>query len=98
MPIRKFTIFLIPTEEGVYQAVSPFYPGCITDGDSPEEALQHAREAMEGILRAEAKSKDPWPVPPYVHPSHVVVGEVDVDVPENLVEEEEAQHLDRNLR
>ena len=52
---------------------------------------------MEGILRAEAKSKDPWPVPPYVHPSHVVVGEVDVDVPENLVEEEGAQHLDRNL-
>ncbi len=98
MPIRKFTIFLIPTEEGVYQAISPFYPGCITDGDTPEEALEHAREAMEGILRAEAKSKDPWPVPPYVHPSHAIVGEVDVEVPESLIEKEKDQPTGRKRR
>jgi predicted RNase H-like HicB family nuclease len=98
MPIRKFTIFLIPTEEGVYQAISPFYPGCITDGDTPEEALESARDAMEGILYVEAKSKDPWPVPPYVHPSHVVVGEVEVEVPENLIEEDQKQPAKQNRR
>ena len=96
MPRRKFTIFLIPTDEGVYQAISPFYPGCITDGDTPEEALEHAREAMEGILKAEAESKDPWPVPPYVHPSHVAVGEVDVEVPHNLIENEQKQPAKQN--
>jgi len=88
---RKFTIFLIPTKEGVYRAISPYYPGCITDGDTPEEALENARDAMEGILYVEAKSNDPWPVPPDVHPPYVVVGEVDVEVPENLIEEEQRQ-------
>jgi predicted RNase H-like HicB family nuclease len=98
MPKRKFTIFLIPTETGVYQAISPFYPGCITDGDTPEEALENARDAMEGILHAEAKSKDPWPVPPYVHPSHVVVGEIDVEVPENLIEDAQKQPARQDRR
>ena len=88
MPKRKFTIFLMPIEDGVYLAVSPFYPGCITDGDTPEEALVHAKEAMEGILEAEARNNGD-PVSSYVHASHVVVGEVEVEVPDSLIQPEE---------
>lgn len=87
MPKRKFTIFLVPIEDGVYLAVSPFYPGCVTDGDTPEEALAHAKEAMEGILEADARNNGD-PVPSYVHASHVVVGEVEVEVPDSLLEPE----------
>ncbi len=88
MAMRKFTIFLMPIEDGIYRVFSPFYPGCITDGDTVEEALRHAKEAMEGILEAEARDIGD-PVPKYVHASHVVVGEVDVEVPDSLIEAEE---------
>lgn len=91
---RKFTVFLMPIEDGIYRAFYPYYPGCISDGDTVEDALAHAKEAMEGILQAEAKDNGD-PVPTYVHPSHVVVGEVEVEVPESLVEprEETAQTI-----
>lgn len=85
MAKRKFTIFLMPDEDGIYRAISPYYPGCVTDGDTVEEALEHAKEAMEGILEAEAEDNGD-PVPSYVHASHVVVGEVEIEVPESLIE------------
>ena len=50
-----------------------------------EEALEHVKEAMEGILEAEATDSGDL-VPPYVHASHVVVGEVEIEVPESLIE------------
>lgn len=53
-----------------------------------EEAFDHAKEAMEGILEAETKDHGD-PVPPYVHASHVVVGEIEVEVPDSLIESEE---------
>ena len=85
---RKFTIFLMPIEDGIYRAFSPFYPGCITDGDTVDEALKHAKEAMEGILQAEAKNNGDT-VPPYVYADHVVIGEVDIEVPDSLIGAEE---------
>ena len=81
---RKFTVFLLPLEEGGYQAFFPHYPNCVSDGLTVEEALRHARESMEGILQADAGGGDP--VPMCVHFSHLVVGEVDVHVPDSLVE------------
>jgi len=85
MAKRKFTVFLMPDDEGVYRAFSPYYPGCITDGDTVAEALEHVKEAMEGILEAEAADNGD-PVPSYVHACHVVVGEVEIEVPESLIE------------
>ena len=54
MPKQKFTIFLMPLAEGGYQVFFPYYPNCINDGVTIEEALQHTREAMEGCLEADA--------------------------------------------
>lgn len=86
MSKQKFTAILLPQDEGGYQVFFPYYPGCITDGDTVEEALANGRDALEGILRAEAKEPEPDPVPSYVLASHVVVSEVDIEVPENLVD------------
>ena len=86
MSKHKFTAILLPQDEGGYQVFFPYYPGCITDGDTVEEALANGKDALEGILRAEAREPEPDPVPPYVLASHVVVSEVDIEVPENLVE------------
>ena len=89
MVMRKFTVILVPLEEGGYQAFFPYYPNCVTDGLTVEDALRNATEAMEGILQADAENGGDQ-VPVGVHVSHVVVGEVEVKVPAVLIEEESA--------
>jgi predicted RNase H-like HicB family nuclease len=87
MAQRKFTVILLP-DEGSYHVVFPDYPGCITQGDTVDEALNMAKEAMELYLEVEAEQGGD-PVPEYVHVPHVVVGEVDVEVPDSLIEARE---------
>lgn len=85
---RKFTVILLPLKTGGYQVYFPDYPGCITVGDTVDEALKHAKAAMELHLKVEAEEGGD-PVPEYVHVPHVVVGEVDVEVPDSLLEARE---------
>jgi len=84
---RKFTVILLP-DEGKYHVVFPDYPGCTTQGTTVEEALCMAKEAMELYLEVEAE-RGGDPVPENVHVPHVVVGEVDVEVPDSLIEAKE---------
>jgi predicted RNase H-like HicB family nuclease len=43
----RYTVLLLPDlEEGGYSVTVPLLPGCITEGDSREEALAMAREAI----------------------------------------------------
>ena len=90
MPLKKFTVFLLP-DDGAYQVVFPHYPNCTTCGDTVEEALMMAKEAIELLLECEAE-QGADPVPPNAHVSHVVVGEIEAEVPKSLIEvvEEEA--------
>jgi predicted RNase H-like HicB family nuclease len=46
----KIKIVLEPSEEGGYTAYVPALPGCISEGDSAEEALANIREAIELYL------------------------------------------------
>ena len=84
MPLRKFTVFLLPDED-TYQVVFPHYPNCITCGDTVEEAFKNAKEAIELVLEYEAE-QGADPVPPNAHVSHVVVGEIEAEVPDSLIE------------
>lgn len=43
-------IILEPSEEGGYTAIVPSLPGCISEGNSREEALKNIREAIELYL------------------------------------------------
>ena len=49
MPLRKTTVFLLPDEDA-YQVVFPHYPNCVTAGETVEEALANAKEAIELLL------------------------------------------------
>ena len=42
----KFRVVLEPSEEGGFTAVVPVLPGCISEGDTREEALANVREAI----------------------------------------------------
>lgn len=60
--MRRYTIVVIPdVDVGGYTVVVPSLPGCITEGDSLEEALSNAREAI--TLHVECLEEDGLPVP-----------------------------------
>lgn len=59
----KLTVVLEPSDEGGYTVIVPSLPGCISEGDSREEALANIREAIELCLELTefdyaAKEKD----------------------------------------
>jgi len=46
----KIKVVLEPSEEGGYTAIVPSLPGCISEGDTKEEALKNIQEALELYL------------------------------------------------
>ena len=46
----KLQIYLEPSEEGGYTAIVPSLPGCISEGDTKEEAIKNIKEAIELYL------------------------------------------------
>lgn len=52
-----------PNENGVLTVTFPDLPGCITEGDTPAEALAMAQEAMGLYLYESEKDGDPIPEP-----------------------------------
>lgn len=46
----KLRIVLEPSEEGGYTAIVPSLPGCISEGDTVDQALENIREAIELYL------------------------------------------------
>ena len=46
----KFTIVLDPAEEGGFNVTVPALDGCYTQGDTEEEALTNAKEAIQTYL------------------------------------------------
>jgi predicted RNase H-like HicB family nuclease len=60
----EFTVILEECEEGGYTVTCPALPGCVTEGDTYEEALQNAREAIAGYLEAMEKQAR-WKVSNY---------------------------------
>ncbi len=46
----RFKVILEPDEEGGYTVYVPTLPGCISEGDTIEEALANIKEAIELYL------------------------------------------------
>ena len=85
MPKQKFTVILLPDED-CYQVFFPHYPDCITFGGSVPEALQNAQEAIELTLKSDAElGRDPAPQNAWA--SHVVVADIEAEVPDSLMTE-----------
>lgn len=43
---HTYSVLLTPAEEGGFTVTVPMLPGCITEGDTLEEALDNAREVI----------------------------------------------------
>ncbi len=46
----RIRVVLEPSEEGGYTVFVPALPGCISEGETKEEALRNIREAIELYL------------------------------------------------
>ena len=46
----NLTVVLDPSDDGGFTAVVPSLPGCISEGDTREEAVANVREAIELYL------------------------------------------------
>ena len=58
---RRYTVVVHAEEEGGYYVTVPALPGCLTQGPTPEAALDRAREAITAHIEALAKSGLPIP-------------------------------------
>lgn len=50
----KLQIILEPSEEGGYTVTVPALPGCISEGDSLDEAVANIQEAIELYLEPDS--------------------------------------------
>ncbi len=57
----RFTIVLCPEADGGYSVVCPAVPGCVSQGDSIDDALDSIREAI--LLCLEARRHGGWSSP-----------------------------------
>jgi len=57
----KLKVVLEPSVDGGYTVYVPSLPGCISEGDTREEALENIREAIELYLEP---AEDDFPVNP----------------------------------
>jgi predicted RNase H-like HicB family nuclease len=48
----KFRIVLEPSDEGGFTVFAPALPGCVSEGETRDEALQNIREAIELYLES----------------------------------------------
>lgn len=59
----KYRIIIEQDEDGVFSAVVPSMPGCISQGSTRSEALVNIKEAMEGYIESLTKHNEPIPPP-----------------------------------
>ncbi|MBI4338095.1 MAG: type II toxin-antitoxin system HicB family antitoxin [Chloroflexi bacterium] len=59
--VRRFRVILEANELGGYTVTVPLLPGCISEGDTRQEALDNIKEAIE--LYIESLLVDGEPVP-----------------------------------
>ncbi|HLF89528.1 MAG TPA: type II toxin-antitoxin system HicB family antitoxin [Anaerolineales bacterium] len=64
-------VMIYPGEDGYWVAECPTLPGCISQGETREEAIQNIREAIEVYI--EALEEDGLPVPEEKYESFLVV-------------------------
>jgi predicted RNase H-like HicB family nuclease len=73
----KFTVILSPDDEdGGFVAECPAIPGCVSEGDSIDEALRNIQEAIEGCLEAMNARNESLP-----RDGQLIVATVDAEVP-----------------
>lgn len=75
----SYTIVLEPAEEGGYTVTVPTLPAIVTEGDTYEEAVEMAKEAIGLYLRSLVEKGRP--IPTEIPPAGKSIVHVEVVVP-----------------
>jgi len=60
--MKRYTIILEPDlEEGGYTVLVPALPGCITQGETVEQCIERAKEAITGYIESLQAHGEPVP-------------------------------------
>ncbi len=59
----KYRVLIEQDEDGVYVAEAPTLPGCISQGETREEAIENVREAIAVYLESLEAHHEPVPPP-----------------------------------
>ena len=59
--MRTYSIVVDPDPDGGFTVTVPALPGCITQGESIDECLAHAQEAIELYIEDLVASGEPVP-------------------------------------
>ena len=72
----KYTVVLLADEEKGYTAIVPALPGCLSEGDSVEEALDMVAEAISIYLESAKEHGEEIPT----ELPGTLIGEVEIDL------------------
>ena len=61
--LMKFRVIIEQDEDGIFVAECPTLPGCISQGETREEAAANIRDAIQGYLQSLQKHGEPVPRP-----------------------------------
>ncbi|MBA3312644.1 MAG: type II toxin-antitoxin system HicB family antitoxin [Planctomycetota bacterium] len=67
----KYRVLIDQDEDGMFVAEIPALPGCFSQGDTRERAIENAKEAIAAYV--ESLTKHGEPVPPSIHEEVVEV-------------------------
>jgi predicted RNase H-like HicB family nuclease len=71
---RAYRVILEPEADGGYAVWVPALPGCVSQGDSVEEALANIREAIQCYVESALRHGEPLP-------DETTMAEATVEVP-----------------
>ena len=58
---RRYRVILEPEADGGYAVWVPALPGCVSQGETPEEAFANIREAIQCYLESSLKHGESLP-------------------------------------
>ena len=76
--VYQYTVLYEPAEEGGFTVHVPALPGCITEGDTLEEAREMAKDAIRCYLESLAKHGDIIPV----EKAAIIQEQIEVSLPQ----------------
>lgn len=79
MKTFTYTVHLEPAPEGGYTVTVPALPAIVTEGDTYEEALEMARDAIQ--LYVESLIADGRPVPEEAPLTHAITTHIEIQAP-----------------
>ncbi len=59
----RYRVVIEQDEDGIFVVKCPALPGCISQGQTREQALTNITDAIEGYLESLAKHNEPAPPP-----------------------------------